>query len=194
MRRSTKETTFFNKKSKLPPFFWKTAQGHGRLPETAHRLREWLLAIGLPYGRIKQVPPTPNAQHGTAIAIRVMFGGGTLPLVTPTGIEPISSPWEGDVLAVWLRGHIWWLRYYTTTLFKLQPLFWIFFEKILFFLHFFENVPLSWQEEYKKDASWTPRRRKRGVGEMLSWGQKSFFARVASKKIAWQAPKNVVYC
>ena len=26
-------------------------------------------------------------------------------MVTPTGIEPMSPPWKGDVLTAWPRGH-----------------------------------------------------------------------------------------
>ena len=82
-------------KGKPPPLYIKTAQGHDQFQaETAYLLREWLLALELPFAGNKreQVPPTPNARHGTAIAISAIVGGGTLPLVTPTGIEPISSP------------------------------------------------------------------------------------------------------
>ena len=71
MRRSTKETTFFNKKSKLPPFCGKTARGYDQFAKTAYLPRKWLLAMHAPLGRKKASASNTNAQQGIAIATRV---------------------------------------------------------------------------------------------------------------------------
>ena len=80
-------------------------------------------------------------------------------LVTPTGIEPMSPPWKGDVLTAWPRGHkisnasIWylvsyprlergttWLKVKCSTTWANSPYTWRVFQRLYILLHFFINV------------------------------------------------------
>ncbi len=54
------------------------------------------------------------------------------------GVEPTSSAWKADVLAVVRHLHASDMMYYSTVLFVMQAYLWYFFNLLLFVLHFYK--------------------------------------------------------